>query len=130
MNEPNAAALLVAFWNAFTASSLLPVILTDMIALCAMGRLPHLLGFGLQDLQSRGPVRLGGLPSPFPRGAAEVAGQQARETAQRVVGPRAQAVGFAGSSASCALLMSATVSSHASKSSVVRPQNRVAAKTM
>ena len=33
MNEPNAAALLVAFWNAFTASSLLPVILTDIIAL-------------------------------------------------------------------------------------------------
>mgnify|MGYP007007143583 FL=1 len=33
MNEPNAAAFVVAFWNAFTASSLLPVILTDIIAL-------------------------------------------------------------------------------------------------
>ena len=80
MKLPNAAALLVAFWNAFTASSLLPVMRTDMIALCAIGFL-HSFGFVLQYLHRRRPIQFACLLPPLPRGAAEIAGQQARETA-------------------------------------------------
>ena len=75
MKLPKADALAVAFWNAFTASSLLPVILTDIIALCPMRRLLYLLGFGLDDFNRCGPVHARGFLSPLPRRPAEIAGQ-------------------------------------------------------
>ena len=69
MKEPNAAALPVTFDRALTASSELPVMRTDMIALLAMVHLLH------KQFDSRPPVELAGLLPPCPRAAAESGGQ-------------------------------------------------------
>ena len=90
MKLPNAAALPVAFSNAFTASSALPVMRTDMMALCPA--IVHLL-FGSfhflgQQAYAGAPVEFAGLVPPLPRGAAEAAGEDEAELAERIVGPR------------------------------------------
>ena len=75
MKEPNAAALPVTFDRALTASSELPVMRTDMIALLAMIHLLHAFHFLHKQFDSRPPVELAGLLPPCPRAAAESGGQ-------------------------------------------------------
>ena len=90
MKLPNAAALPVAFSNAFTASFALPVMRTDMMALCPA--IVHLLfgsfHFLCQQAYAGAPVEFAGLVPPLPRGAAEAAGEDEAESAERIVGPR------------------------------------------
>lgn len=75
MKLPNAAALPVTLESAFTASSELPVMRTDMIALLAMVHLLHAFHFLHKQFDARSPVEFAGLLPPFPRAAAESGGQ-------------------------------------------------------
>jgi hypothetical protein len=63
---------------------------TDMMALCPaivyllFGSF-HFLG---QQAYAGAPVEFAGLVPPLPRGAAEAAGEEKAESAERIVGPR------------------------------------------
>ena len=122
MKLPKAAALPVTLLNAFTASSLLPVILTDMIALRAMFRLLHAFHLLFEQSYRGAPVQFAGLVAPCPRRAAEAVGEDDAEHAERIVGPLAYSVGFSGVSTS----MSSTSSSHWSYGLDVLPANLIA----
>ena len=135
--EPNAAAFVVVLSSALTASSALPVILTDMMAerpMVSPLRFAFLL-FPDQLVQAGAPVTFVGHLAPLPRRAAEPLGQQETQPAQRPFGPRRQSVGFAWSVSSTSSFRGAaasmsslsTPSSHLSNGGTLRPAMRRAA---
>ncbi len=71
MKLPNAAALPVTFDIAFTASSALPVMRTDMMALLPMLRLLQSFHLLFEQPYGRSPVEFAGLAPPLPWRASD-----------------------------------------------------------